>query len=148
MAPPSHVARSDNVPSPSPTSRSRSRSLTPNEGDQPKHQTFLQAAKLEMRLQAVLTHPIPEHRDVVALAQEVLDAELWKYHSKKIRSENGYFPEYHDQMSRFLSDDLFTFRTEVKKVIISIAKQLYNIFGFLIRPRYKNFVLQVLRDDV
>jgi hypothetical protein len=110
-APHSYVAQLNQSPSLSPTSGcSQSRSLTPNEGDQPKHQveraskqanpsklgfypacwqTFLQAAKLEMRLQAVLTHPIPEHGDAVGLAQEVLDAELWKYHSKKIRLENG-----------------------------------------------------------
>ncbi|KAG1900165.1 uncharacterized protein F5891DRAFT_1188858 [Suillus fuscotomentosus] len=131
-APPSHVA-----------------CLAPNEGDQPKHQvertskqanpsklgfyltcwqTFLQAAKLEMCLQAVLMDPIPEHCDAVGLTQEVLDAELWKYHSKKIGLENGYFPEYRDQMSHLLCDDLFTFQTELKKVIISIVKQLYNIF--------------------
>ncbi|KAG1790049.1 uncharacterized protein HD556DRAFT_1446402 [Suillus plorans] len=165
-APPSHVAWSGHAPSPSPTSgHSQSCSLTPDEGDQPKHQveraskqvnpsklgfyptcwqTFLQAAKLEMHLQAVLTHPIPEHRDAVGLAWEVLDAELWKYHSKKIRLDNGkslhttggyrnlvslgYFLEYHDQMSHLLCDDLFTFQTELKKVVISIAKQLYNIF--------------------
>ncbi|KAG2744751.1 hypothetical protein P692DRAFT_20744111 [Suillus brevipes Sb2] len=140
---------SDRSPS-SPTSGcSRSRSLTPDEGDQPKRQVerankqtnpsklgfypacwraFLQAAKLEMRLQAVLMHPIPEHVDAVGLAWEVLDAELWKYHSKRIILENGYFPEYREQMSHLLCDDLFTFRTELKKVIISNAKQLYNIF--------------------
>ncbi|KAG1731148.1 hypothetical protein EDB19DRAFT_1912631 [Suillus lakei] len=166
----------------------------PNEYDQPKHQVegtnkqanpsklgfypscwqvFIQAAKLEMHLQAVLTHPVPEHCDVVVLAQEVLDAVLWKYHSKKIRLEN----EYCDQMSHLLCNDLFTFHTELKKVIISIAKQLYNIFpkssvmcggsvqkhvtdaaskliksgDYLRLPdssegKYKNFISQVLKD--
>ncbi|KAG1900143.1 uncharacterized protein F5891DRAFT_1188831 [Suillus fuscotomentosus] len=94
----------------------------------PCWQAFLQAAKLEMRLQAVLTHPIPEHKDVLQLAREVLDVVLWKYHSKKIKIENGYFPEYRAQMSFLLCDDLFTFRTELKKIILSIAKQLYGIF--------------------
>jgi hypothetical protein len=72
-----------------------------------------------MRLQAVLTHPIPEHVDAVGLAREVLDAELWRYHSKRIMLENGkslhttggcrnlmslgYFPEYREQMSRLVS---------------------------------------------
>ncbi|KAG0708309.1 hypothetical protein DFH29DRAFT_870869 [Suillus ampliporus] len=60
-----------------------------------------------------------KHCDAVGLTQEVLDAELWKYHSKKIRLENGISlhtaREYHDQMSHL-------------KVIISIAKQLYSIF--------------------
>ncbi|KAG0699345.1 hypothetical protein DFH29DRAFT_877341 [Suillus ampliporus] len=167
--------------------------LTPNERDQPKHQAegtnkqanpsklgfypscwqaFLQAAKLEMHLQAVLTHPVPEHSDAVGLAQEVLDAVLWKYHSKDIRLEK----EYCEQMSRLLCDDLFTFCTELKKVIISIAKQLYGIFprssvcGGLVQKyvteaaskliksgdylqlpdlsegKYKNFVSQVLKD--
>ncbi|KAG2059406.1 hypothetical protein BDR06DRAFT_967930 [Suillus hirtellus] len=40
----------------------------------------------------------------------------------------GYFPQYSTQMSCLLCDDLFTFRTELKKIIISIAKQLYSIF--------------------
>jgi hypothetical protein len=42
-----------------------------------------------MRLQAVLTHPVPEHADAVGLAREVLDAVLWKYHLKDIRLEKG-----------------------------------------------------------
>ncbi|KAG1846274.1 hypothetical protein F4604DRAFT_1936494 [Suillus subluteus] len=91
--------------------------------------------------------------------------------------ENGYFPQYRAQMSRLLCDNLFTFHTELKKIIISIAKQLYNIFpkanmgqkdalqrhvaevaskliksgDYLRLPdsslgKYKNFVLQVLKD--
>jgi hypothetical protein len=57
----------------------------------PSWQGFLQAAKLEMRLQAVLTHPIPEHQQALLLAREVLDAVLWSYHSKKIKMENSTF---------------------------------------------------------
>ncbi|KAG1798229.1 uncharacterized protein HD556DRAFT_1306256 [Suillus plorans] len=94
----------------------------------PAWQAFLQAAKLEMRLQAVLTHPIPDHGDALQLAQEVLDAELWVYHEKKIKLDNGYFPQYTTQMLRLLCDDLFTFRTELKKVVISVAKASYDIF--------------------
>ncbi|KAG1827697.1 hypothetical protein EV424DRAFT_1345368 [Suillus variegatus] len=66
----------------------------------PSWQAFLQAAKVEMRLQAVLSHPIPEHGDALQLAQEVLDAELWRYHEKKIKMDRGYFPQYKAQMSR------------------------------------------------
>ncbi|KAG1831472.1 hypothetical protein EV424DRAFT_1534154 [Suillus variegatus] len=53
----------------------------------PSWQAFLQAAKVEMHLQAVLSHPIPEHGDALQLAQEVLDAELWRYHEKKIKMD-------------------------------------------------------------
>ncbi|KAG1744790.1 hypothetical protein EDB19DRAFT_1826933 [Suillus lakei] len=125
-----------------------------------------------MHLQAVLMHPVPEHSDAVALVREVLDAVLWKYHSKDIRLEK----EYREQMLRLLCDDLFTFRMELKKVIISIAKQLYGIFlrssvhGGLVQKhvtevaskliksgdylrlpdssegKYKNFISQVLKD--
>jgi hypothetical protein len=49
----------------------------------PAWQSFLQAAKLEMRLQAVLMHPVPDHRDALQLVQEVLDTELWMYHEKR-----------------------------------------------------------------
>ncbi|KAG1853681.1 hypothetical protein F4604DRAFT_1933107 [Suillus subluteus] len=143
----------------------------------PCWQAFLQAAKLEMCLQAVLTHPIPEHQHALQLAREVLDAVLWSYHSKKIKMENSYFPQYRAQVSCLLCNDLFTFRTELKKIIISIAKQLYGIFpkanmgqkdalqqqvtkavskliksgDYLRLPdwssgKYKNFVLQVLKD--
>ncbi|KAG1868720.1 hypothetical protein C8R48DRAFT_771499 [Suillus tomentosus] len=86
------------------------------------------AAKLEMRLQAVLLHPLPVHQDAVVLAQEVLGAVLWTYHTKKVKLDKGYFPEYKVPMSRLLCDDLFTFCTELKKIVISIAKQLYGIF--------------------
>ena len=48
---------------------------------------FLQAAKLEMRLQAVLSHPVPEHHNATQLARDVLDTVLWQYHSKKIKLE-------------------------------------------------------------
>ncbi|KAG1768591.1 hypothetical protein EV702DRAFT_1203219 [Suillus placidus] len=95
----------------------------------PCWQAFLQAAKLEMCLQAVLTHPIPEHQDAVQLTREVLDAVLWKYHSKKIKMENGYFPEYRAQMSRLL-----------------IKSGDYLRLPDLSEGKYKNFVSQVLKD--
>jgi hypothetical protein len=44
-----------------------------------------------MRLQAVLTHPVPEHQHALQLAWEVLDAVLRSYHSKKIKMENSKF---------------------------------------------------------
>ncbi|KAG2739094.1 hypothetical protein P692DRAFT_20756717, partial [Suillus brevipes Sb2] len=94
----------------------------------PTWQVFLQAAKLEMRSQAVLSHPIPESQDALSLAREVLDAVLWIYHEKKNKLERGYFPEYDIDMCRLLCDDLFTFHTELKKVIIPIAKRAYDIF--------------------
>jgi hypothetical protein len=89
----------------------------------PSWQALLQAAKVEMRLQAVLTHPVPELGDALQLAQEVLDAELWRYHEKKIKMDKGkclshhrtssnliilqgYFPEYKAQMSRVVSISL------------------------------------------
>ncbi|KAG1754088.1 hypothetical protein EDD22DRAFT_957480 [Suillus occidentalis] len=86
-------------------------------------QAFLQAAKLEMQLQAILLHPLPVHQEAVILAQEVLGAVLWTYHMKEVKLDNGYFPEYK------LCDNLFTFHTELKKIVISIAKQLYSIFS-------------------
>ncbi|KAG2116193.1 hypothetical protein BD769DRAFT_1391082 [Suillus cothurnatus] len=82
-------------------------------GYPPTWQVFLQMAKLEMQLQAVLAHLIPESQDTLNLAQEVLDAVLWTYHEKKNKLKRGYFPEYN---------------TELKKVIIPIARRVYNIF--------------------
>ncbi|KAG2130227.1 hypothetical protein DEU56DRAFT_757902 [Suillus clintonianus] len=121
--------------SPTPAGARRTRNVKTNQENPSKlgfypacWQGFLQAAKLQMRLQAILTHPIPKHQDAVQLAQEVLDAELWLCHQKKLKFENGYFPEYSPQMCRLLCDDLFTFRTELKKVVISIAKLSYDIF--------------------
>ncbi|KAG1847305.1 hypothetical protein DFJ58DRAFT_730185 [Suillus subalutaceus] len=147
----------------SPTPESRNRDKPMNKQTNPSKlgfyppcwQAFLQAAKLEMCLQAVLTHPVPEHQHVLQLAREVLDAVLWSYHSKKIKMENSYFPQYRAQMSRLLCDDLFTFRTELKKIVISITKQLYSIFPkanmgqkdtLQWHGKYKNFVSQVLKD--
>jgi hypothetical protein len=48
-----------------------------------------------MRLQAVLSHPIPEHQDALKLAQEVLDAELWASHQKKLKFAHGEFSLYY-----------------------------------------------------
>ncbi|KAG2050014.1 hypothetical protein BDR06DRAFT_1011631 [Suillus hirtellus] len=94
----------------------------------PTWQVFLQAAKLEMQSQAILSHPIPESQDALSLAREVLDAVLWIYHEKKNKLKRGYFLEYDIDMCRLLCDDLFTFCTELKKVIIPIAKRAYDIF--------------------
>ncbi|KAG1870493.1 hypothetical protein C8R48DRAFT_770942 [Suillus tomentosus] len=49
-------------------------------------------------------------------------------HQKKLKFKDGYFPAYSLQMCRLLCDDLFTFRTELKRVVISIAKLSYDIF--------------------
>ncbi|KAG1764316.1 hypothetical protein EDD22DRAFT_951737 [Suillus occidentalis] len=94
----------------------------------PTWQAFLQIAKLEMQLQAVLAHPIPECQDALNLVREVLDTMLWTYHEKMIKLEKGYFPQYSTQMGRLLCNDLFTFCTELKKIVISIAKRAYDIF--------------------
>ncbi|KAG2079612.1 uncharacterized protein F5147DRAFT_784915 [Suillus discolor] len=47
-----------------------------------------------------------------------------------------YFPVYSPQMCWLLCDDLFTFHTEFKKVVVSIAKLSYDIFlkGTAMRP--------------
>ncbi|KAG2103460.1 uncharacterized protein F5147DRAFT_776003 [Suillus discolor] len=123
------------TPEPDSHSSKKAQKIKPTQGDPvklgfypPSWQALLQAAKVEMCLQAVLTHPVPEHGDALQLAQEVLDAELWRYHEKKIKMDKGYFLEYKAQMSRVLCDDLFTFRTELKKVIIPIVKSAYDIF--------------------
>ncbi|KAG0696402.1 hypothetical protein DFH29DRAFT_1004625 [Suillus ampliporus] len=148
---PRHSAQPDRTPSPTPgSSRSQSCSASPvqhsksgggarctNQQGNPSKlgfypaswQAFLQEAKLEMQSQAVLSHPLPIHQDVVLLAQEVLGAVLWTYHTKKLKLDNGYFPEYKTPMSRLLCDDLFTFCTELKKIVMSIVKQLYSIFS-------------------
>ncbi|KAG0702272.1 hypothetical protein DFH29DRAFT_875310 [Suillus ampliporus] len=66
----------------------------------PAWQAFLQVVKLEICLQAVLMHPIPEHQDVLQLAEEVIDTELWMYHKNHIKLDQGYFLQYVAQMSQ------------------------------------------------
>ncbi|KAG1898870.1 uncharacterized protein F5891DRAFT_1190361 [Suillus fuscotomentosus] len=39
-----------------------------------------------------------KHQDALQLVQEVIDAALWIYHEKKIKLDNGYFPQYRTQM--------------------------------------------------
>lgn len=111
---PRHSAQPSRTPSPTPSSsRSHSRSASPvqrsksgdgarctNQQVNPSKlgfypaswQAFLQAAKLEMRLQAILLHPLPVHQEAVILAQEVLGAVLWTYHTKKVKLDNGKLP--------------------------------------------------------
>ncbi|KAG1843846.1 hypothetical protein C8R48DRAFT_780499 [Suillus tomentosus] len=135
-----------------PSSREHSRSLTPEDTHQSGNsQSFLQIAKLEMRLQAVLAHPIPECQDALNLVREVLDTMLWTYHEKKIKLEKGYFPQYGTQMGRLLCDDLFTFRTELKKIVTTAATKLIKSGDYLWLPdssggKYKNFTAQALKD--
>ncbi|KAG1727096.1 uncharacterized protein EDB91DRAFT_1086567 [Suillus paluster] len=75
-----------------------------------------------------MVHGVPSNKDAVSLVQEVLDTILWTYHIKKLKLDNGYFPEYKMLMPQLLCDDLFTFCMELKKIVIFIAKQLYGIF--------------------
>ncbi|KAG1805322.1 uncharacterized protein BJ212DRAFT_1304107 [Suillus subaureus] len=105
----------------------------------PTWQTFLQTAKLEMQLQAVLATPVLESQEALNLAREVLDTVLWTYHEKKIK-----------------------LKRELKKIVISIAKRAYNIFlqgstmllksgDYLQLPdlsggNFKNFMAQALKD--
>ncbi|KAG1885861.1 uncharacterized protein F5891DRAFT_1201527 [Suillus fuscotomentosus] len=119
--------RSDHAMTPS---RSRSRSATPTDARRTQNIKTNQdnPSKLGFYPPSVLSHPIPEHQDALKLAQEVLDAELWASHQKKLKFVHGYFPEYNPQMCRLLCDDLFTFHTELKKTAISITKQSYDIF--------------------
>ncbi|KAG2123735.1 hypothetical protein DEU56DRAFT_759948 [Suillus clintonianus] len=70
---------------------------------------------LSAPLKAVLTHPVPEH----------LDAQ--NSHEKSWMHSYGLITRRRSNWKR-LCDNLFAFRTELKKVIISIAKQLYSIF--------------------
>lgn len=94
-----------------PTPSTRSRSATPNDAHRhgngirnikasqenpsklgfypPAWQAFLQEAKLDARLQAVLNHPVPEHQMALNLAREVLDSVLWRYHEEDIKLEKG-----------------------------------------------------------
>ncbi|KAG2059352.1 hypothetical protein BDR06DRAFT_967892 [Suillus hirtellus] len=140
---------------------------------------------LPLLVQADLTLKVPHlfnaanlevvhiHQEVVILAQEVLSAVLWTYHTKKVKLDKGYFPEYKVPMLQLLCDNLFTFHMELKKIVISIAKQSYGIFSkgnsvhkecisaavakllktseYLWLPdssegKYTNFVLQVLKE--
>ncbi|KAG2068282.1 hypothetical protein BDR04DRAFT_1119884 [Suillus decipiens] len=48
---------------------------------------------------------------------------------KKVKLDNGYFPKYKVLMLQLLCDNLFTFHMELKKIVISIVKQLYGIFS-------------------
>ncbi|KAG2740952.1 hypothetical protein P692DRAFT_20752038, partial [Suillus brevipes Sb2] len=43
---------------------------------------------------------LPVHQEAVILAQEVLGAVLWTYHTKKVKLDKGYFPEYKVLMLR------------------------------------------------
>ncbi|KAG1891286.1 hypothetical protein F4604DRAFT_1673178 [Suillus subluteus] len=99
----------------------------------PSWQAFLQAAKIEMHLQAVLTHPVPEHADALQLTQEVLDAELWRYHEKEIKM------------------DKVTHKDDIQKHVITAATKLLKTGDYLHIPdssngEWKNFVSQALVD--
>ncbi|KAG1803225.1 uncharacterized protein BJ212DRAFT_1487091 [Suillus subaureus] len=94
-----HSAHPDPTPSPSQTpspppssSQASSHSASPVQHTKSQHmswQAFLQRAKVEMQLQAVLSYPLPVHQDAVLLAQEVLDAILWTYHMRKLKLNNA-----------------------------------------------------------
>ncbi|KIK38835.1 hypothetical protein CY34DRAFT_108490 [Suillus luteus UH-Slu-Lm8-n1] len=82
------------------------------------------------------------HQEAVILAQEVLGAILWTYHTKKVRLDNSYFPEYKVPMSRLGN-------TMHKKRVSAAAAKLLKTSEYLWLPDSSEMkgVLSGFRDS-
>ncbi|KAG2104653.1 uncharacterized protein F5147DRAFT_807475 [Suillus discolor] len=89
---------------------------------------FLEDAKAECRAVHALENPFPSlTHDLTCLIMEVLlSVKLaWEQAGKQV--ETGVWPAQKSNMARLLYDDLATWRSELKKVVISLALSILGL---------------------
>ncbi|KAG2112661.1 uncharacterized protein F5147DRAFT_650814 [Suillus discolor] len=127
-----------------PTQNSRiKRSKEPNDGPKPTQLTwygphwtsFLEDAKGECRTEHALQNPFPTLiKDLPASVTEVLVAVLvaWDQEGKQFKA--GIWPQQKPNMARLLYDDLATWRSDLKKSVMSIAPVQYSLIPLPLVP--------------
>ncbi|KAH7918084.1 hypothetical protein BV22DRAFT_1134867 [Leucogyrophana mollusca] len=95
----------------------------------PLWKDFLEKCKVEMRLHASTIDPFPTLPEAAeGIAMETLTTMLAMYKQEKRSLERNIWPEHKLHMARLVYDDLFTFRSELKKFIGPIVVANYPLF--------------------
>ncbi|KAG1742792.1 uncharacterized protein EDB91DRAFT_1081414 [Suillus paluster] len=72
---------------------------------------------------------------MISLAQEVLDTILWTYHTKKLKLDNSYFPEYKMLMLRLQLYGIFSKGNSMhKERVCEAAAKLLKTSEYLQLP--------------
>ncbi|KAG2079814.1 uncharacterized protein F5147DRAFT_661645 [Suillus discolor] len=89
---------------------------------------FLEDAKAECRAVHALENPLPSltHDLTRSIMEVLLSVKLaWEQAGKQV--ETGVWPAQKSNMARLLYDDLATWRSELKKVVISLAPSILGL---------------------
>ncbi|KAG2125089.1 hypothetical protein DEU56DRAFT_759427 [Suillus clintonianus] len=90
--------------------------------------SFLEDAKVECRTQQALENPFPSLvQDLPVSITESLSASLVQWLKNGQHVDAGVWPAHKPDMARLLYDDLATWRSDLKKITISIAPSAYGL---------------------
>ncbi|KAG1721678.1 hypothetical protein EDB19DRAFT_1960759 [Suillus lakei] len=94
----------------------------------PCWKSFLEDAKVECRAQQALENPFPSLVDDLPVAiTESLSASLVQWLKNGQQVDAGVWPAHKPDMARLLYDDLATWRSDLKKIAISITPSAYGL---------------------
>ncbi|KAG1850334.1 hypothetical protein F4604DRAFT_1934531 [Suillus subluteus] len=95
----------------------------------PRWKSFLEDAKVECRTQQALENPfLSLVHDLLVSITESLSASLVQWLKNGQQVDAGVWPMHKPDMARLLYDDLATWRSDLKKIIISVTPAAYNLF--------------------
>ncbi|KAG2096727.1 uncharacterized protein F5147DRAFT_778236 [Suillus discolor] len=90
--------------------------------------SFLEDVKGECRTQQALENPFPSLVvDMPVSITECLSASLVQWLKTSHQVDAGVWPKHKPDMARLLYDDLATWRSELKKIVIAIAPSAYGL---------------------
>ncbi|KAG1846146.1 hypothetical protein C8R48DRAFT_779640 [Suillus tomentosus] len=112
------------------------KSKQPTEGPKPTQlgwyppgwKTFLEEAKAECRAQHAIENAFPDSvKDLPLSVTEALMTSLVEWLEAGNEVEAGIWPDHKADMAKLLYEDLSTWRSDLKKIAISIVPSMYNL---------------------
>ncbi|KAG1719320.1 hypothetical protein EDB19DRAFT_1973382 [Suillus lakei] len=94
----------------------------------PRWKSFLEDTKVECHVQQALENPFPSLvDDLPVVITESLSASLVQWLKNGQQVDAGVWPTHKPDMARLLYDDLATWRSDLKKIAISITPSAYSL---------------------
>ncbi|KAG2148853.1 hypothetical protein DEU56DRAFT_926477 [Suillus clintonianus] len=94
----------------------------------PRWKSFLEDTKGECRVQHAIENPFPKLvKDLTGSVNEVLMASLVEWLESGQHVEEGIWPDHKHDMAKLLYEDLSTWRSDLKKIVINIVPSMYNL---------------------
>ncbi|KAG1867087.1 hypothetical protein C8R48DRAFT_671962 [Suillus tomentosus] len=94
----------------------------------PRWKTFLEEAKAECHAQHVIENAFPDSiKDLPLSVTEALTTSLVEWLEAGNEVEVGIWPDHKTDMAKLLYKDLSTWRSDLKKIAISIVPSMYNL---------------------